>query len=236
MAARLQHVSEVPAPPEQVWATLTDLDGWQAWNPTLVEPRGELVEGSVVRMKLNLGRVKMPMKQKIVEVKPPSVLRWQSRFGPTWLFLVTQLITLLTLMEALRGGRGAVAARTYVAATALLGMAMLVRAPLADIGNTPSGIAPLRDVVDAACRDVGRDPADVERTVAVLVRFPGGTGRIQGSYAEAPPPPLEGSTEVLADALRGYAAEGVGHVQLVLDPITRGSIEAFAPVLRLLDA
>jgi Sulfatase len=53
-----------------------------------------------------------------------------------WLFLVTQLITLLTLMETLRGGRGAVAARTYVAATALLGAAMLIRAPLADIGNT----------------------------------------------------------------------------------------------------
>jgi alkanesulfonate monooxygenase SsuD/methylene tetrahydromethanopterin reductase-like flavin-dependent oxidoreductase (luciferase family) len=106
----------------------------------------------------------------------------------------------------------------------------------ADIGNTPAGIAPLRDLVDAACRDVGRDPAEIERTVAVLARFPGGTGRIQGSYAEAPPPPLEGPAELLADALRGYAAEGVGHVQLVLDPITRGSIEAFAPVLRLLDA
>jgi alkanesulfonate monooxygenase SsuD/methylene tetrahydromethanopterin reductase-like flavin-dependent oxidoreductase (luciferase family) len=106
----------------------------------------------------------------------------------------------------------------------------------ADIGNTPAGIAPLRDVVDAACRDVGRDPADIERTVAVLVGLPGGTGRIQGGYAEASPPPLEGSAEVLADALRGYADAGIGHVQLVLDPITRGSIEAFAPVLRLLDA
>ena len=53
-----------------------------------------------------------------------------------WLFLVTQLITLLTLMDTLRGGRGAVAARTYVAATALLGVAIVVRPPLADIGNT----------------------------------------------------------------------------------------------------
>jgi hypothetical protein len=99
MAARLQHVSEVPAPPEQVWATLTDLDGWQSWNPTLVEPKGELVEGSVVRMKLNLGRVKMPMKQKIIEVTPPSVLRWQSRFGPTWLFLVTRTFRLESVGE-----------------------------------------------------------------------------------------------------------------------------------------
>ena len=105
----------------------------------------------------------------------------------------------------------------------------------ADIGNRADGIAPLRDVVDAACRDVGRDPADIERTVAVLVRFPGGTGRIQGSYADAPPSPLEGDPEYLADTLRGYAREGIGHVQLVIDPITRASIEAFAPVLRLLD-
>ena len=104
----------------------------------------------------------------------------------------------------------------------------------ADIGNDPAGIARLRDVVDAACRDVGRDPTEVERTVAVLVQYPNGTGRIQGSYAEAPPPPLTGPPEVLADRLRAYAEAGIGHVQLVIDPITRGSIEAFVPVLRLL--
>ena len=105
----------------------------------------------------------------------------------------------------------------------------------ADIGNTPDGVPRLRDVVDAAARDVGRDPADIERTVAVLIQFPDGTGRVQGSYAESPPPPLEGPPEVMADALRAYARAGIAHVQLVIDPITRGSIEAFAPVLRLLD-
>jgi probable F420-dependent oxidoreductase len=105
----------------------------------------------------------------------------------------------------------------------------------ADIGNTPDGVAPLREVVDAACRDTGRDPAEIERTVAVLVRFPNGTGRIQGSYTTAPPPPLEGAAEDMAERMRAYAREGIGHVQLVIDPITRGSIEAFAPVLRLLD-
>jgi probable F420-dependent oxidoreductase len=105
----------------------------------------------------------------------------------------------------------------------------------ADIGNRADGIAPLREVVDAACRDVGRDPAEIERTVAVLIQFPGGTGRVQGSYAEAPPPPLQGDPQRIAETLRGYAREGIGHVQLVIDPITRASIEAFAPVLRLLD-
>ncbi|HET8785625.1 MAG TPA: LLM class flavin-dependent oxidoreductase [Candidatus Limnocylindrales bacterium] len=105
----------------------------------------------------------------------------------------------------------------------------------ADIGNTPDGLPPLLEVIDAACRDTGRDPAELERTVAVLVRFPGGTGRIQGSYATAPPPPLEGAPEELAERMRAYAGAGVSHVQLVMDPITRASIEAFAPVLRLLD-
>ena len=38
----------------------------------------------------------------------------------------------------------------------------------------------------------------------------------------------------MAEVLRAYAAQGIGHVQLVMDPITRGSVEAFAPVLELL--
>ncbi len=106
----------------------------------------------------------------------------------------------------------------------------------ADTGNSPDGVTPLRELVDAACREVGRDPSEVERTVAVQVRFPGGQGRIQGDYAKAAPPPLEGSPEDMADVLRAYAREGIGHVQLVMDPIDRASIEAFAPVLDRLGA
>jgi alkanesulfonate monooxygenase SsuD/methylene tetrahydromethanopterin reductase-like flavin-dependent oxidoreductase (luciferase family) len=106
----------------------------------------------------------------------------------------------------------------------------------ADTGNSPDGVAPLRDLVDAACREVGRDPAEVERTVAVQVRLPGGQGRIQGSYASAAPPPLEGDPDHMAEVLRAYVREGIGHVQLVMDPIDRASIEAFAPVLQRLGA
>jgi probable F420-dependent oxidoreductase len=105
----------------------------------------------------------------------------------------------------------------------------------ADTGNSPTGVPRLRDLVDEACRDVRRDPGEVERTVAVLVRFPGGTGRIQGDYTAAQPTPLDGTPDEMADVLRAYAEEGIGHVQLVIDPITRASIEAFAPVLARLD-
>lgn len=102
-------------------------------------------------------------------------------------------------------------------------------------GNAPEGYAALRDRVDAACRAVGRDPAEVERTVALLVGLPGATGRRNGDLSEPHPEPIDGSPEALAGALRAFAAEGVGHVQLVLDPITVESIRALEPMLVLLD-
>ena len=101
-------------------------------------------------------------------------------------------------------------------------------------GNTPAGVPPLRAQVDELCREVGRDPAAVERTVAVLVRLPGAMGRVHGDVGVSPVPALEGSTAQMAEALRAYAREGIGHVQLVLDPITRASIEAMAPVVAAL--
>jgi alkanesulfonate monooxygenase SsuD/methylene tetrahydromethanopterin reductase-like flavin-dependent oxidoreductase (luciferase family) len=105
----------------------------------------------------------------------------------------------------------------------------------ADTGNEPAGVAPLRARVDAAALAAGRDPAAIERTVAVLVRLTGGRGRVQGEFAQQETPALEGPPEVLAETLRAYAREGIGHVQLVLDPITQASLEELAPVLDLLD-
>ena len=102
-------------------------------------------------------------------------------------------------------------------------------------GNSPAGIAPLREQVDAAARAAGRDPAEVERTVAVLVRLPGGIGRLMGDDTMNEISALTGSPEEMAEELRAYARAGIGAVQLVLDPITLGSIEAFGSVLELLD-
>jgi len=106
----------------------------------------------------------------------------------------------------------------------------------ADTANSPAGVPALREVVDKAARDAGRDPAAIERTVAVQVRMPAGTGRVMGDTSERMVvPPLEGTAEHMADELRAYAREGVGHVQLVVDPITEASVAALAPVLELLD-
>jgi alkanesulfonate monooxygenase SsuD/methylene tetrahydromethanopterin reductase-like flavin-dependent oxidoreductase (luciferase family) len=64
----------------------------------------------------------------------------------------------------------------------------------ADTDNTPAGVAPLREKVDAAAREAGRDPAAIERTVAVQVRMPGGTGRAMGNTeAKQDVEPLHGA-------------------------------------------
>jgi alkanesulfonate monooxygenase SsuD/methylene tetrahydromethanopterin reductase-like flavin-dependent oxidoreductase (luciferase family) len=104
-----------------------------------------------------------------------------------------------------------------------------------DSANTPTGLVPLLRQVDEAALEVGRDPAEIERTVAVFVQLPDGRGR-PTLYAGGPTfEPLAGTPAEIAEGLRGYARIGVGEVQLVLDPITVGSIEALAPVLEDLD-
>ena len=101
--------------------------------------------------------------------------------------------------------------------------------------NSVEGYLPLRDRVDEACQAAGRDPAEVERTLAVLIAFPDAVGRRAGE-GEPLPDPIPGSDpQGLAETLRGFADAGVGHLQLVLDPITVDSIAALEPMLAALD-
>jgi len=102
-------------------------------------------------------------------------------------------------------------------------------------GNRPEGIGPLRDTVDAACRVAGRNPTEVERTVAVLVELPGSSGRKDAYEVSVDAPPLTGNPQDIAEELRRYARSGIGHVQLVVEPMTETSLEALAPVLENLD-
>jgi probable F420-dependent oxidoreductase len=68
----------------------------------------------------------------------------------------------------------------------------------------------------AACAEAGRDPASLEVTVGVTVKADADEewGR------PGAPAALPGEPAVVADALRAYAALGVGHVQLDVQPAT----------------
>jgi probable F420-dependent oxidoreductase len=104
----------------------------------------------------------------------------------------------------------------------------------ADTANSPEGAAAVSARVDEACLEVGRDPATVERTAAVLIQLPGGGGRVMGAGAAAIRA-VSGSADEIAEGLHAYARVGIDEVQLVVDPINLESIEALAPVLEILD-
>lgn len=103
-----------------------------------------------------------------------------------------------------------------------------------DYGNTVAGFASVRERVLEATAAAGRDPGEVGATAAVLVRMPGGGGRLMGEAYDAPVRPVSGPAGAVAEHLNALAEAGATHLQLVVDPITEGSIEQLGEVLDLL--
>ncbi len=73
----------------------------------------------------------------------------------------------------------------------------------------------------------------VAATAAVLVTLPGGRGRLMGEHYDTDVTTV--TPDDLADHVRGLAAAGASHLQLVLDPITVESIDVVGQVLADLD-
>jgi probable F420-dependent oxidoreductase len=96
-------------------------------------------------------------------------------------------------------------------------------------GNSVAGFAEVKAGVDAAMPD-GRS---VAATAAVMVTMSGGHGRLMGESYDAEVGTV--SPDDLAEHVRGLADAGATHLQLVLDPITAGSIDAVGEVLADLD-
>jgi alkanesulfonate monooxygenase SsuD/methylene tetrahydromethanopterin reductase-like flavin-dependent oxidoreductase (luciferase family) len=104
--------------------------------------------------------------------------------------------------------------------------------------DDPEKIVPARQAMDAACVGASRDPATLARTVSVFVDLPGlatvsagsGWARLWSSF-----PRVAGTSSELAELLRAVASHEVDHVQVGLEPSTIAGIDAFAPVLELLD-
>jgi alkanesulfonate monooxygenase SsuD/methylene tetrahydromethanopterin reductase-like flavin-dependent oxidoreductase (luciferase family) len=102
-------------------------------------------------------------------------------------------------------------------------------------GNTPEGAAESIASMEVVSRSVGRDPAEIHKTVTVLVRAPGGSSDPQGSPNRRKAYPIGGTHAEVAESLVAFADAGVDQVQLVVDPITTGSIEWLGGVLAVLD-
>ena len=93
----------------------------------------------------------------------------------------------------------------------------------------------MRDQIDAACREIGRDPATLERTVSIMVDQTG-TREIGDSMKPDTAEPLTGSPEEIAAGIQAFADEGISHIQIYFVPNTLESIERFESVLEILDS
>jgi len=98
-------------------------------------------------------------------------------------------------------------------------------------GNNAAGFAAVKADVDTKIVAAGRAVEDVEATAAVHARLEGGGGRQMGDHSDVVVEPLQGSPLELADQLREFETAGASHVQLVVDPITRDTIEWLADLL-----
>lgn len=98
----------------------------------------------------------------------------------------------------------------------------------------PDELAPLNLEVDAACAEVGRDPDTVHRSACIFIDLPGRTGRNLPTFAndQAPAPR---DPAAVANLLADYAAAGMEHVMIWLDPNTEAGIEEMGLALELLD-
>lgn len=69
---------DIPAPPQQVWDVLVDVDQWHEWNPFADALTGELRVGAkvAVHMRNGPGGRAMTIKPTVTVVEPGRELRW----------------------------------------------------------------------------------------------------------------------------------------------------------------
>jgi alkanesulfonate monooxygenase SsuD/methylene tetrahydromethanopterin reductase-like flavin-dependent oxidoreductase (luciferase family) len=103
----------------------------------------------------------------------------------------------------------------------------------ADAWNTAWHVDPLvakerYEEFKGACAVVGRDPAAIQLTVGTEVRLPSAGEKTAEGKA------ISGTPEEIAQQLQRFAAEGVAHLIVALDPLSIESIEQFGQIAQLL--
>ena len=95
-----------------------------------------------------------------------------------------------------------------------------------------SEIPRLRGEVDAACRQVGRDPSSLPRMVAAMAAF--GDRPVRLGPSDWTERALRGSPEEIAAQMRWLADQGVTHLQLGVLPTTPSNLERLGTAIEVL--
>ncbi len=87
MRHRITAEVDIEAPPDAVWAQLTDLAGYAAWNPFIPSATGTVAPGERLSLRLQPpGGRALPIRPTVTEVVPDSVLEWLGHLGVRGLF------------------------------------------------------------------------------------------------------------------------------------------------------
>ncbi len=96
------------------------------------------------------------------------------------------------------------------------------------MGQPETMAAPLANI-EAACREIGRDPATIGITALIGLWFPD----LQAKKPSFFDNPLTGTVQEIAAAMRGYAQIGVQHVMFQCEPYTPEARQRLTEALRL---
>ena len=78
---------DIHAPPERVWAVVSDVEHYHCWNPFFVNARGTLREGESLTVTMKpVGKDTQTFSPTVLEVKPGASITWRGRLGVPGLF------------------------------------------------------------------------------------------------------------------------------------------------------
>jgi len=83
--------------------------------------------------------------------------------------------------------------------------------------------------IEAACREIGRDPATLGITALIGLWFPDLQAK-QPSFLDTP---LTGTAQEIAAAMRGYAELGVQHIMFQCEPYTPEALQRLTEALHI---
>jgi len=95
MTKTLTATVQIDARPDQVWAVLTDFDGYAVWNPFIISAKGAPVVGERLALRMQpVGGSATTVRPRVVEVTGSRRLRWLGRLGVPGLFDAEHQFTL----------------------------------------------------------------------------------------------------------------------------------------------
>jgi hypothetical protein len=78
---------EIKAPPERVWAIVSDVERYKDWNPFFTEGQGSLAVGSALHLTMiPVGQSPKTFSPTVIDVEPGERLVWRGRLALPGLF------------------------------------------------------------------------------------------------------------------------------------------------------